>query len=280
MSVALAFGMIIVISLASLIGVFLISLKEKTLDKILFVLVAFAAGTIFATAILDLIPESIHHMEEAIEEGMDIEEITVFGYVILGFITFFILERFLYWFHGHAHEEDEKYFCHGDMKENMEDTEENKPRIKRFAILNLIGDGLHNFLDGIIIMVAFLTSPASGAAITIAVIAHELPQEVGDFGILMYGGFEKKKALLANFGSALIALFGGLFAYLMVDAVEGFNLFFLAFSGGGFLFIGCVELIPEMLEEKNITKSMIQTIIFGLGILMIYFLIESLEHAH
>ncbi len=280
MSVGLAFGMIILVSLASLVGIFLIGLNEKKLDNILFILIAFAAGTIFAAAILDLIPEAIHHMEEKLEEGTELEEISVFMNIIYGFITFFVLERFLYWFHGHAHEEDEKYVCHGNMREGMKDTEENKPRIKRFAILNLVGDGFHNFLDGIIIMVAFLNNTSTGFAITIAVLIHELPQEIGDFGILLYGGFTKKKAILANLGTALISIFGGVFAYLMTEAVEGFNLFFLAFSGGGFLYLACSELVPEMLEEKNVKKSLIQVILFCLGVLMIYLLVTGTSHAH
>ncbi|MHA1105358.1 MAG: ZIP family metal transporter [Promethearchaeota archaeon] len=108
--------------------------------------------------------------------------------------------------------------------------------IKNFALLNLIGDGLHNFLDGIIIMVAFLSGPATGIVITLAVLFHELPQEIGDFGILIYGGFTKKKALTFNFISGMIALLGGLLAFIFSNTIEMFNMFFLAFSGGGFLY--------------------------------------------
>ncbi len=102
-AVLIAFLMIFLIGLASLVGIFFLSLSEKTLDNILFALVAFATGVILASAILDLIPEAIHHMEELIAEGVSIDEMTVFLFVLLGFVAFFVLERFIYWFHGHAH---------------------------------------------------------------------------------------------------------------------------------------------------------------------------------
>jgi zinc and cadmium transporter len=275
MEIILAFLMIFLISAGSLLGVVFISVKENTLDRILFFLVAFATGTIFATAIFDLIPEALHHMEELLDEGVEIDEITPFVYVMVGFIAFFILERFIYWFHGHAHETDDQYVCHGDML-----TENVTGKIKNFAILNLVGDSLHNFLDGIIVMVGFLTSIETGLLITIAVIIHELPQEVGDFGILVYGGFTKKKALLFNLLSALFAVLGGILAVFLSDIIETFNLFFLAFSAGGFIYIAATELMPEMMKERNLKKSAIQTIMFLFGIIFLLILIEILPHSH
>ena len=109
--VLVGFIMIFLISLISLVGLFMISLKEKTLDRILFILVAFATGTILATALFDLIPESIHHAQELNAEGILIDEHLVYIYIIVGFILFFILERFIYWFHGHAHEQEKQMVC-------------------------------------------------------------------------------------------------------------------------------------------------------------------------
>ena len=270
--------MIFIISLLSLIGVFMISVKEKTLDRLLFILIAFATGTILASALFDLIPESIHHLEELNAEGMGIALSLVFTYIIIGFVAFFIIERFIYWFHGHAHQIEDKFVCYESMSEDKDIAISRKVDIKSFVFLNLIGDGLHNFLDGVIIMVAFLSGVTNGVVITLAVMFHELPQEIGDFGILVYGGLSKRKALLFNFLSALVALLGGLLALILSDMLEIFNLFFLAFSGGGFIYLASTELMPELMKEKDIKKSILQSLIFIGGIILIMLLILLLPH--
>jgi zinc and cadmium transporter len=270
--------MIFIIGCFSLLGIFMISLRENTLDKILFVLVAFATGTILATALFDLIPESLHHLEELNSEGAGIAESMLFFFIILGFVVFFIVERFIYWFHGHAHEKGDQLVCYESLTESPEKIFDSGNKIKNFALLNLIGDALHNFLDGIIIMVAFLSGTTNGIIVTLAVLFHELPQEIGDFGILLYGGFSKRRALLFNFGSALVALLGGLFAFFLSDILELFSLFFLAFSGGGFLYLASTELMPELIKEKNLKKSIIQTLVFLAGIILIITLVLVLPH--
>jgi zinc and cadmium transporter len=256
----------------------MISLREKTLDRVLFILVAFATGTILASALLDLIPESIHHLEELVSEGAVLNETFVFSYIILGYIIFFIIERFIYWFHGHAHEKGEEFVCYEKIIEGGEEGIKRGNNIKNFALLNLIGDGLHNFLDGIIIMVAFLSGIGNGIIVTLAVLFHELPQEVGDFGILVYGGFSKKKALLFNFVSAMVAILGGLFALVLSGILEVFNLFFLAFSGGGFIYLASAELMPELIAQKDLKKSIVQALIFIAGIAIVMTLVILLPH--
>jgi len=278
MNPLLGFLMIFILGCLSLIGLFMISIKENTLDKILFILVAFATGTILATALFDLIPESLHHLEELNAEGIGVTESLVFIFIIVGFVMFFILERFIYWFHGHAHEKEDVLVCYDSLTEGSNVAINRGSNIKNFAILNLIGDGLHNFLDGVIILVAFLSGFSNGVIITLAVLFHELPQEIGDFGILLYGGFSKKKALFFNFLSAMIALLGGLLALFLSDTVELFNLFFLAFSGGGFLYIATAELMPELIKEKNLKKSIVQALIFICGLIFIMLLVIILPH--
>ena len=278
MNPLLGFLMIFILGCLSLIGLFMISIKENTLDKILFILVAFATGTILATALFDLIPESLHHLEELNAEGIGVTESLVFIFIIVGFVMFFILERFIYWFHGHAHEKEDVLVCYDSLTEGSNVAINRGSNIKNFAILNLIGDGLHNFLDGVIIIVAFLSGFSNGVVITLAVLFHELPQEIGDFGILLYGGFSKKKALFFNFLSAMIALLGGLLALFLSDTVELFNLFFLAFSGGGFLYIATAELMPELIKEKNLKKSIVQALIFICGLIFIMLLVIILPH--
>ncbi len=276
--VILGFLMILAISLISLIGLFMITLKEKTLDGILFILIAFATGTLLATAFFDLIPESVHHLEELNAEGAGIEVNFVFLFIILGYIIFFILERFIYWFHGHAHEQEEKMVCYENIIEGNNIPLKEGKSIKNFVYLNLIGDGMHNLLDGVVIMVSFLQSIPIGIIITLAVAFHEFPQEIGDFGILIYGGFTKKKALIYNLISGLIALLGGLIALILTSTLVTFNLFILAFSGGGFIYLACTELMPELLKQKDLKKSLLQAVILISGIILIIFLILILPH--
>ena len=278
MEVIIGFLMILVVGSFSLIGLFMISIREKTLDKILFILVAFASGTILASALFDLIPESIHHLEELNSGGAGIAENLVFVFIIFGFVIFFVIERFIYWFHGHAHENENKLVCYTGLGDGVDYSLSRDSGVKSFALLNLIGDGLHNFLDGIIIMVAFLSGTRTGIVITLAVVFHEFPQEIGDFGILLYGGFSKKKALIFNFISGMIALLGGLTAFFLSDTIEIFNLFFLAFSGGGFIYIASTELMPELIKEKDLKKSIIQALIFLSGVILIMTLVTLLPH--
>jgi len=274
----LGFLMIFFIGMLSLVGIFMISLKDSTLDKILFVLIAFATGTIFATALFDLIPEALHHLEELNAGGASINETLLFTLVVGGYVTFFILERFIYWFHGHAHQKENELVCYDHLNETIDKSQGKGKMIKNFALLNLIGDGLHNFLDGVVIMVAFLSSIGNGIVVTLAVLFHEFPQEIGDFGILLYGGFSKKNALLFNFLSAMVAMLGGVFAFFLSETFVSFNFFFLAFSGGGFLYLASTELMPELLKQKDLKKSIYQALILLVGIIVIFVLITVLPH--
>jgi len=238
-----------IVSFLSLIGVFAISLKEATLDRILFVLLSFSAGSILGAAYLDLLPEAIEFLGE--------EQISIAVlYITLGFLGFFFLERFLYWYHGHVHGYESKV--------------EEKMTVKKFAYLNVIGDGIHNLIDGMIIAASFFITIPVGLATTVAVIFHELPQEIGDFGVLVYGGFTRYKALLFNFLSALTAFVGVLISDYFSMHIENFVGFLMALAAGGFIYLAASELIPEIQKEENIGKSMIQFVLFILGIVLIW----------
>lgn len=242
-----------VVSLLSLVGIFAISMRENTLDKILFVLLSFSAGTILGTAYFDLLPEAV----ELFGEGQLGAAVT---YVTLGFLAFFFLERFIYWYHGHVH--------------GYESPVDEKMTVKRFVYLNLLGDGIHNLLDGMIIAAGFLVAVPVGLTTTLAVIFHELPQEVGDFGVLVYGGFTRYRALLANFVTALTAFAGVFIASYFSTLMQNFTSYLIAFGGGGFIYLAASELIPEMQEEKNIGKSIIQFVLFVLGLVIIWLLVN------
>jgi zinc and cadmium transporter len=240
---------VVVVSLLAFIGIFTISLKEATLDRILFVLLSFSAGSILGTAYLDLLPEAV----DLFGEG----QISFVGlYITLGFLGFFFLERNIYWYHGHVH--------------GYESEVEEKMTVKRFVYLNVIGDGIHNLLDGMIIAASFFIGIPVGIATTVAVIFHELPQEIGDFGVLVYGGLTRYKALFINFFSALAALFGVLLSNYFSIHIENFASFLIALSAGGFIYLAASELIPEIQKEKNTKKSMVQFVLFVFGIFMIW----------
>jgi zinc and cadmium transporter len=171
-----------------------------------------------------------------------------FYYVILGIVSFFALEKFLYWRH-----------CH----------EETCP-VHMFAYLNLIGDGIHNFIDGMIIAATFIVSFELGFATTLAVVFHEIPQEIGDFGILIYGGLNKKKALAYNFASAVTAILGALITYFLT-AIQNLQTLLVPFAAGGFIYIAATDLMPELHKKSQASTSLIQLITILLGIaLMAY----------
>jgi zinc and cadmium transporter len=237
-----------IVSILSLSGIVALSLKEKTLHKILFSLIAFSAGSILGAAYLDLLPEALELVEPP----------TVFIYIIFGFVFFFFLERFIYWYHGHGHATD--------ISAEIGD----RSAVKSFAYLNLIGDGVHNFIDGMVIAASFLIGVPVGVATTIAVIFHELPQEMGDYGILVYAGFKRSRAILLNFVVALAVVLGGVAAVYFIEAVEAFNGLLIALSAGGFMYLAAAELIPELHKERNLKKSVIQFIIFIVGIALIW----------
>ncbi len=241
-----------VVSLLSLVGIFAIALKKKTLDKMLFILLSFSAGSILGVAFLDLLPEAIELF------GLENISVMVF-YVTLGFLAFFFLERFVYWFHGHFHGYDDE-----DVHEKI--------TVKRFVYLNLIGDSIHNLVDGMIIAGSFLISTTMGIASTIAVMFHELPQEIGDFGVLVYGGLSRQRALFFNFLSALMAFLGLFIVYYLSTNIESFVGVLIAVGAGGFTYLAASELIPEIQKEEDLRRSIFQFILFILAVIMIWVL--------
>ena len=139
-----------------------------------------------------------------------------------------------------------------------------------FGYINLIGDGVHNFIDGLIIAAAFLIDVRLGITTTIAIAFHEIPQEIGDFGVLLYAGFERLKALVLNFSVALVATVGGIIGYFLSFTLESLTIYLLPFAAGGFIYISTSDLIPEIRKETKIGKSILSILIFITGILMMY----------
>ncbi len=224
------------VSLISLIGIFTLTIKDNLLQKILFGFIGFSAGALIGGAFLHILPEALEKAKSTV----------VFYYLILGIVLFFLMEKYLHWRH-----------CHNGVCE-----------IHAFTYLNLVGDGFHNFIDGMVIAASFIVSLKLGIVTTLAVILHEIPQELGDFGVLVYGGFSKQKALVYNFISALMAIFGAIIGYFISDFAKGFSNFILPLTAGGFIYIASSDLIPEIHKENNLRRSNLAFIAFLLGIIL------------
>jgi zinc and cadmium transporter len=237
---------VILVSLVSFIGIFTLSIKEKTLKKILIYFVSFSVGGLLGDAFIHLLPEAIRLNSE----------INLSLYILLGIIISFGVEKFIHWRHCHI------------------PTSKEHPH--PFVLMNLIGDSTHNFIDGLIIGASYLTSVQIGIATTIAVILHEIPQEIGDFGILIHGGFKRKKALTLNFATALTAIAGTIISLLIGSYVENLTNVLIPFAIGSFIYIASSDLIPELHKETNPAKSFMQLIMLltGIGIMYLFLLLE------
>lgn len=235
---------VFLISIISFVGVLTFALSEKKLQNILLFLVSFSAGALFGDSFIHLLPEAVE------DKGFSLE-ISLF--LISGIFLFFVLEKFICWRHCHI------------------PTSGKHPHSLGF--MNLVGDGLHNFIDGMIIVGSFFVDIKIGIATTIAVILHEIPQEIGDFGVLLYAGFSRKKAVIFNFLSALAAVLGALITLIIGAKIDNFSNFIIPFTAGGFIYIAGSDLIPELHKETKPLKSFIQLISLLLGILIMILLI-------
>ena len=234
----LSIASVLVVSIISIIGIVTLWLKEQQLKKILLYMVSFSAGALFGDAFIHLIPEAI----EETGFGLPISMLILFGILFS-----FIVEKFLRWRHCHIPTSNEHPHS--------------------FAYMNLFGDAIHNLIDGLIIGGSFVFSISLGIATTLAVIFHEIPQELGDFGVLIHGGFSKKKALWFNLLTALTAVLGTILALVLGSNLEGFTPLLLSFAAGNFIYIAGSDLIPELRkDEANLKKSAIQIISITLGV--------------
>ena len=237
---------VLVVSILSLVGIIVLSLKPSHLQSILFILISLAAGSLLGDVFFHLLPELV-------EEVSDILPYSVL--MIGGILLFFSIEHILHWRH---HCEDPSCEKHNT--------------IHPVAHMNIIADGIHNFLDGVIITSAYLISIPVGIATTIAVVLHEIPQEIGDFGVLVHAGLSKIQALFFNFLSALFAVIGGVTMYLFGSSVEHIIPFAVAITIGGFIYIATSDLIPQLHKTHSKVRSSIQIIMLFVGVGIMYLL--------
>jgi len=228
----------LLISSGALVGVFSLAMAKESVKKILLFLVGLSAGTLMGGAFLHLLPEALKEMQIN----------NVFGILLLAFIIFFCIEKVFHWRHCH----DEECNVHS------------------FGPMNLIGDSVHNFIDVLIIAATFLADVRLGIATSLAIAVHEIPQEIGDFGVLIYAGYQRGKALAMNFLVALTVVAGGIVGFFLSSSIDNLTSYLLPFAAGGFLYISTSDLIPEIRGEKNIKKSIFSFVFFLIGILIMY----------
>ncbi len=242
MNIILIFASVILVSLISLVGIVAVIFFRKNLPKIIVYLVALAVGTLFGGAFFHMLPE-------AAENGFTVY-ISLF--VFSGIAASFVLEKIIHWTHCHIVSES---------------------HVHRFAYMNIFGDAVHNFIDGIVIAVSYMIGTTTGIAATIAVIFHEIPQEIGDFGVLLHGGFTVKKALIFNLLSALTAIAGAAAAFFISSSIEGLLVPLVAFAAGNFIYIAGVDLVPELHKEFTTRSAILQFLVFVLGAFIMYGLV-------
>jgi zinc and cadmium transporter len=232
---------VLIVSLISLIGVLFIFLKKEALDNFLLFFVSLSVGSLLGGAFLHLIPEAF---------GDGGFSLNISFLILLGIIIFFMIENFVHWRHCHV------------------PTSKNHPH--HLGTMNLVGDGLHNLIDGLVIAAAYFVSIPLGIATTLAVIVHEIPQEIGDFGVLLYAGYSKRKALFFNFLSALAAMIGAIIGIIFSEKSAIFSYIIVPIAAGGFLYIAGSDLIPEIHRKQETGFSIKNLIGIILGILLMY----------
>lgn len=239
----------VIVSLISLVGIFTVYRKKSNYKPIIKMIISLAAGSLLAITFLDLLPESLDEYSNPH---------TIMTVTLLSFLLFFLLEKFWHWHHcrcihddGHDHDHEDK---------------------KNLIYTNLIGDGIHNFTDGFLIASAFMLNFHLGIVTTFAVILHEIPQEISDFGILLYGGFTRSKAILFNLLSALTAIIGGIASYLFGQNFQEYIPLMAAFAAGNFIYLASADLIPELQHEKNPKKVWQHTAWLMAGVAIIFIL--------
>lgn len=227
---------VLLVSVVSLVGVATISIKEEKLKTLLIYMISFSAGALMGDVFIHILPEI---------NNAGYTTYTAF-YILFGIALSFVTEKVIHWRH-----------CHLPTT---------KEHVHPFALMNLLGDSIHNFIDGLIIGASYLVNIPLGVATTVAVIFHEIPQEIGDFGVLLYGGFTKKRALFLNFVTALAAVLGAVVSLWLGSLYTNINNFLLPFAAGSFIYIAGSDLIPELHKETLAKKSMFQIMWFCLGI--------------
>ena len=238
---------VVVVNLVALIWMVAIPLKTERLQQVIFILVSLAVGAMFGDAFIHLLPDAFEQSSNTL---------TVSGSVLFGLLTFFLLEKFLLWRHEHIPH-------YGDC-------------IHPVGYVNFVAEGLHHFIDGLLIGASYMAHFSIGLGTSIAVLLHEIPQEIGNFGVLIHAGFNRTKAIGLNFLSASFAIIGVVVALLASAKLKGLPVFLIPFTAGGFIYIAGSDLVPELHKEREPGRSLIQlvAIIIGVGVMLLLALVK------
>lgn len=248
----------LLVSLLSLSGAIFLMKKEIISARYGRLMISIAAGVMLATAVLGLLPEAVEMFH-----GHD-----AYWVFLLGICFFFVMERMVHWYHHHQHNPEHQS---GHLK---------AAEVRPTAYLILAGDSLHNFFDGVAIATAFNISFEVGVATTLAIILHEIPQELADFIALTHSGLKVKKALLFNLLTALTAVLGAVVGWYFLHALEGSLPYLVAFNAGMFIYIATSDLIPALHEDFKKNRKWLQTFAFLLGVVLMGLLLNSIGHSH
>lgn len=252
---------VFIVSLVSIVGIFTLLPKLSKVSKVTSFLVLLAAGTLIGDVFIHIIPEL--YEEYGNNMGISIS-------ILVGIFFFFALESIVHWHH-----------CTNIESTDSTNTENLSRSAKKSLIINnLLGDAIHNFIDGMLIAASFAQSTQLGIATTIAVLIHEIPQELGDFGILIHSGLSKLKALLFNFMSALAAILGAVVVIIFGELSTDINIYLLGFAAGAFLYIAMVDILPGMKHSLNIQEVIgkMAPIVLGIALMFGLTFMEGEEH--
>ncbi|NYH98194.1 ZIP family metal transporter [Cupriavidus plantarum] len=243
----------------SIFGAALLSLTVAS--RVVERMVSFSVGVLLATALL-------HSLPEAFESGADPR--ALFGTLLAGLLGFFLLEKLSLLRHSHHHEGDGHHHHHGHDREEA----------GRSGMTILVGDTFHNFADGIVIAAAFLADPHIGIVTALAIAAHEIPQEVGDFIVLLNAGFSKARAFAFNLLSSLAAVIGGIVGYFLLDQLQAWIPYVLVIASSSFVYIAVSDLMPQMQRRPRWRESVIQVVLVAAGIAAIVFITNGVHESH
>ncbi|MBT7902622.1 ZIP family metal transporter [Candidatus Woesearchaeota archaeon] len=249
---------VIIVSLISIIAAVPLLIKKKISNKTLLFLLSISVGVLLSTVFIEFLPEAMEH-------GHDLGLVVPLT-ILAGFLIMFILEKFIHWHHNKKCEDG--HCGHGHAY--------------NLSIINLIGDGVHNFIDGLVIAGAYAVNVTLGITATISIIFHEIPQELADIGVLLYSGLSKKKVIMFNFLSAITAIFGAVVGIIFVEKIPGFTQFIIPFAAGNFIYIAATNLLPQLHRHCCLKDTFLHilAILIGIGItVLISVLLPGHSHA-
>lgn len=244
---------VVLVSLASLVGVLVLTMRARIVSKILLYLVSFSTGAILGTVFFHLFPEVMEHAGDPLLGS---------SLILAGMLVAFVIEKFIHWHHCHHTDHDDEGGHHAHP----------------VGSLILIGDGIHNFIDGMLILSAYMVSVPVGVAATVAVLLHEIPQELSDISLLLHSGFTRKRAILWNTVSAFTAVAGAAVAFFFESRVEGIEFLLLPIAAGNFLYIATTDLIPELHKETRTGHALVQTALLACGLALMAWLSLAVGH--